>query len=387
VACASAAPTPRQTAVVEPATLPTVPAKFDVAALRASLEKEKLSGLALLGPDAKLTPKRDAPVDGRVRAGARAYVTILEDLGPVLRVKTGLAHVPLAQVDDEYDLEVFVKRASLAPVLTHSIVKDESDGTGVVLLEGLEIALGEHIAPLGVLAKVPVALTVKDVGLSFQLEATRPELAKATGPRIGCKSKYHEDTRVTDHKTLEDEARQEWIDAHPNRGPFDTMETYGMRGMDRFPCRLFQTLDTTFNPDRRDAPLVVGGVTIGKASEAREQSLDTRRSTRDGHALVTLDFGRAIVRATTSDAALLEGGGAMGGLGMMGGKRPMIWQVSGDAPAYFPDGTRAGTHVGRAMLLRASEEIDGRICISRPYLTVRICHDKADLKEVEDRGY
>jgi hypothetical protein len=387
VACASAAPSPHQTVAAEPAKLPVVPAKFDVSALRASLEHDKLSGLALLAADAKLTPKRDAPDDARVPARVRAYVTILEDLGPVLRVKTALGRVPLAQVDDAYDLEVFVRRASLAPVLTHSIVKDESDGTGFVLLEGLEVALGERIAPLGVLAKVPVALTVKDVGLSFQLEATKPELTKATGPRLGCKSKYHEGTRVTDHKTLEDEAKQEWLDAHPNRGGgllFDSYEMQMQYNVDQFPCRL-QTLDTTFDPDRRDAPLVVGGVTIGNASEAREQALDTRR-TRDGRALVTLDFGRAIVRATTSDTALLAGGRGSGAVAF-GGKRPMIWQVSGNAPAYFPDGTRAGTHVGLATLLRSSTEIDGRVCTSRPYLTVQICHDKADLKEVEDRGY
>jgi hypothetical protein len=372
VACGGVATSTTKT--VEPPVAQELPKhEADYAALQKTLATSKLAGFALVD-HGKLS---QTETDAKVPHGVRGYVAIVEDRGAVVRVRTNVAKVHLAEVDESYDVEAFVARAALSPVLAHPIIKEGKDGSGVVLREGLEVVLGpKSIVPHEKwLVSFPVAIAPSDVALSFAIAEPNAALSRPSAPAVGClrtKSGIH----VGAPADLVNEAQAEWRAANPTKSRMDfDLETGGYRHA-TFPCSLAE-----------DAPLSVLGIATTKQRYVEsEVTLATRAG--EGRVLVTMDLERATVRASASDGALGSGGGGRGGLGSLGGsQRPRIWQASGEIPAYFPDGTRAGTHVGRATKLRGGKEVAGRICVDRMFLAVQICHDKKDLEEVEDNGF
>lgn len=389
VSCAAATPAtiPVTLAVPVPASAAAKAApKPDWASLRAALDRSKVTGFALVDRRVMLSPTKDVAKAGDKPSGA-AYVTVLEDLGGAIRVRTKIDDKgALGELLPAYDLEGFVPRGALVPVLAHPVVKDLPDGTGYVLREGLELALGERIAPANLLlAKLPAELAPGDVTLGFGLVDAEPALAKLDGPVLGC-ARDGRSTRVDTPEALRKARDEQWRREHPSASVFDGPLGFAGRGYyDDDACRLVGVYDQEDDRDRKDAELKVGAASLGPASKTHLERVEARRASAS-EVLVTFTQPRALVRARTSESVLASRGG--GGAGMLGGQPPKVWAVRGAAVAWYADGTRAGVHKGKQPTkMRGAHEANGRMCYRVPHVTTELCHDKADLIEVDDAGW
>jgi hypothetical protein len=359
--------------------------KPDWSELRAKLDRATVTGFVMVDREVTIFPTQDVTKPSSAIHGG-AYVTVLEDDGPAIRVRTGMEKTGLAELDPVYDLEGFISRAALVPVLARAIVKDNPDGTGFVLREGLELSFGDRIAPANLLlAKLPLELSASDITLGFALPDKAAELAKLDGAELGCARGEHQATRIDDPATLRKERMDAWRREHPNAGLFESPYSFaGGRGYNEDPCRIAGKYDFEEHADRKDADLKVGGANLGKASAANLDHIEVRRG-KGSDVLVTFSEPRAIVRALTNESVLAWGGGGAG-MGGLGGKPPKVWAVQGPAIAWYADGTKAGNHVAqhRPTKMRGAHEVNGRMCYRVMHVAVEICHDKADLKEIDD---
>jgi hypothetical protein len=396
---ATAAPT-----VEEPEVDPEIAAAL--AAVRARLGREKLSGFVMVPGDVLLFPSeadaRSAPASAKGRAERRREyrlrghregdpyaLRVVADLGDVVHVSSGLGTRALATIDYRYELELYVPRRALVPVLARPKLRTFDDGSGFVLYEGLALDLQKSVRPAhALLAALPHELGAGDVALSFALADPLELGAEPLGARMACeyvRGSWNEEggarSRVAEAATLAAEAEERArADAAARGERYDPFRTW--HGMGRQPtCRVAS------EPPGRDAPLSMNGVAFARASQVEadpcSEGHEVHRG-RDG-LLADIQLGRAFVRVGVDESGLHATGGC--GAGSLGGKRPLVWAAAGEVPAFFPDGRAAGKHVGTKTLLRRPTEIDGRLCLALPYLSVPICHDRDRLVEVEDRGY
>ncbi|HEY2365762.1 MAG TPA: hypothetical protein VGH87_05215, partial [Polyangiaceae bacterium] len=194
--------------------LPAVAKQPDWSGLRAKLQSAKVAGFAMVDRAVVLSPTKEV-MKPRERVSGGVYVTVIEDDGPAIRVRTAVQSAGLAEIDPAYDLEGVVPRGALVPVVARPIVKDNPDGTGFVWRDGLELAFGDRIAPAkGLLAKLATDLSPDDVTLGFTLALTAPTLAPASGTLLGC-TRGEGGTRVDDPDTLRQERVAEWRSQHP----------------------------------------------------------------------------------------------------------------------------------------------------------------------------
>lgn len=376
--------------------------------LRARFSKDPLRGFAIAGEDTVFFPTVEAargaaaPPDpsppGRAtrrRLGRGGAVRVLEDLGDVVRVSTGLATDRLHEdeVDDRFELDLWLRREALLPVLREPHVEGFDDGTAFVLHEGAVIGLdaGRLRPAHRVLAALPVEIGEADVGLSFELAAERAKLPAATGAVLACDRESAGDDqvriRVDDARVFRDE---ELVRARSASGGGIGLGAMGGGFGWRPPgCSLAGRLDAQGTAGLVDAPLLVGGAKLGRASQVASAScpeaMVARRGLLDGEALVEVALSRADLRVSTKIAALIESGGCGAGSGF--GNRPKVLEAAGELPVTFADGRPAGKHVGRGTKLREATDIGGRACIALGYVSVPICFEKASLREVEDRGW
>ena len=102
-----------------------------------------------------------------------------------------------------------------------------------------------------------------------------------------------------------------------------------------------------------------------------------------GTRLVVSDNCRRVeVVIDTEDPRRHDGGmGGMGGMGMLGRPRPTEWTIASGAPAYWPDGSTAGTTRRRWTTKTRPQKVDGRSCW-KIGLDLRVCHDAASITVV-----
>lgn len=101
-----------------------------------------------------------------------------------------------------------------------------------------------------------------------------------------------------------------------------------------------------------------------------------------GTRLVVSDNCRRVeVVIDTEDPRRQQGGGGGGGMGMFGRPKPTEWIIASGAPAYWPDGSAAGTTRRRWTTKVEPEMVDGRSCW-KVGLDLRVCHDEASVTVV-----
>lgn len=411
-------------AVVEDAPPPKEPLDEE---LLARLAKEKLAGFVVADPramyfptasaarastaalqpepepDPEATPPKPKPKAKSQRPKIAPYVsgvglTVLEDLGDVVRVSTKGVD-DLWEVDRRFELEVFVRRAALMPVLRAPRKESFADGTAVLLREGVVIEpLRTGARPAsGILWKVLAGpIPAADVALSFQPPAEKvwidpapPAIASA---ELGCERHLAERDKL--RIRIEERSAMIAKQAQEEEAKYGRPRGIGLGyGGDQwaFRCTLGGG-DSSVYAGVENAALLVDGRELGRASDAPLDGCSGSVRTlavagEKDAALVSISLGRAEVRARTSTKSLIESGGCGAGYGFAGRARPMVKAVRRKAVAYFPDGAQAGVHTSSETKLGelgAVSEVDGRTCVKPSYLSVALCFDAADLVDVKD---
>jgi hypothetical protein len=404
--------------------------------LRARLERGPVSGFAMvaqnvfLAPSAEearklptSTPNRwgashraeirivvrsggdERPLEYEEPLGHYRAVRVVEDLGDVLKIRTGLGAAALAPVDASYDVEVFVRRSALQPVLRTAKVDEYADGTAFVLHEGLVLSLDQgRIRPEdAALRPLPVALGEGDMALGFGLEKSRRELAAIWGGEdMGCdwvRKGARGRGASTGPVAQADELPPEPVDValesfvaptsvlRRDRDTADvsfsspTADGFSPTAV-RWPCSFVSRVDHP--PVRPEAQaLAVGGLPFVPASEFDGAPVAVRKAKDKSDVLVQVARARALVRVLAREGALRPRG--MSAAVGRPTREVKVFEVTGDAAAYFPDGRPAGRHTGPPLRLRDASEVGARVCAPRWNLAVPLCHDRKDLREVIDR--
>jgi hypothetical protein len=237
--CASASvPLIQQSASLAPSGSVAPPAsvpKVDNGPLLSRLAAEHLSGFALVSSKVKVA--KSAPTlssdDTTTPAIPSGYVRIVEDLGPVLRISTGLPDTARSdgfeQIDDDWAIDGFISRQALVPVLASAKMEQFSDGTGVLLREGLPLDLSTgNVRPLvSGFPDLPIRVSPDDAHLSFSRPATASRFSSPIGgePQT-CKLTYDHSsdsaaTTVRDRADVVKERIAERGKDHPSGSLFD----------------------------------------------------------------------------------------------------------------------------------------------------------------------
>ena len=423
MACGGTAPVQAPVKVADPERAPPPappPDGTGDAALLDRLQHESLSGFVMAPLDAVLFPSLEAARNGSrsAPAGARpdhrssryvimrdrlheqrsasSALRVLEDHGDVVKVSTDMGpdDIPLPVLDPSYRLEAFIRRDALLPVLRQGKLESFDDGTAVALRAGLIVTLAEdgvHPAHPG-LAKVPLELASDDVALSFALPDKDIELPAVVGTEMGCErivgsllSNDDERTHVAAAEVLRREQTEKYQREHPQSHDWGGMG-FGMGGYaDQPSC----TLSGRYAPRGDEPPpLRMNGIAFAQSHDvAGDPCFDSVSVHRGPHGLLArIELPRASVRALVDEHALRKAGGC-GAAGFLGHPYPKVWAVDGDVAAYFADGSRAGSHHGGKTRLRDGHAVGERICFALSYLSVELCHYRADLVEIEDTPY
>lgn len=381
-------PTPSQTSSTHLQASPTAQAPsaapanrplIDVAALRAALPSDPVVGFVRLSAGARLFSSRElasTKQPGTTKlprsspANAGDTVLVLQDLGTVLRVSTRLGQRSLERTPDpRFEIEAFVAREALLPVLRQPLLKTSADGTGYVLREGLHVARrGERIVPneLG-LEGLPASIELIDVGLAFQSVEEGPKLP-ALEPKsaLGCDRDRGVKLRSD---LLRERAEAERLQAEREGRAGPGLFGLGARGYDSFPCSVNQN----------QAPVSVLGQPLSPSlplAGCPTPELEAFRS--DGDAvLVAIALPRATLRARASVGALEARGGC--GMGRLG-RRPEPHLVAKPKTAvYFSDGSLAGTLKWELTVTKVGAA--GRVCVQASAVDGGLCFEVADLVE------
>jgi hypothetical protein len=399
--CSGNMPTPE--ADVAPANssgASALPSDLDAArdpAIARRLATDPLSGLVVAHPRARLfateaaaRASTEALVPLRDRSAKRSEPThgsalrVLQDRGAVLKVSTA-ATSGFDTLDKNLELELFVRRDALLPVLARPLRSLEPDGTGAVLLEGtVLLPLATGVRPAGAFAAAYVAaIDADDVKLSFTLGATPLELEPLPGERrgeeLGCDRDNVESRRSLVERDRKERQRRDGGSVELTRDEYG--DDYAHR------CRLSGTHGAS------DAPLLVGDRTLGMASEFATRPCvgdvwAVRASDDPAEAFVTFELPRAIVRTRTKTTTLAEAG--VCGVGSSLAPRPFE-TVKHGAVATFPSGARAGVHQGEVTKFRelgtpvvVTTTKPNQRCIQPPYLDEPLCFDPTDIVYVRD---
>jgi len=322
------------------------------------LDDEPLEGMAVLWSDAKLFPTAEAARAGapsRRHQMAKAHpvtVEILADEGDVVKVRTWLSdrfREGMREPLTPFDLTAYAARTQLLPVLREQVSKTYADGTGYALFEGFPLRVETGVAPIvplpgGVNVHVPhraVSLSaplngedvLPSIGTVVDCEGNLPDLVPRQwlGPR-------------QDRCTLAKDARvrfQETVLRASDVLSEDGVPMYDVDGQLRFPVRSHRA------------------VAVFAAEKNRIEDLPGR------------------------------GGGGMGSFGLVGRgggpPPPTVLAAVDKQKVYYPGGAEAGWHMDDQITkLRGAVEKGGRLCIEHEHLTVRLCFDRDNLKEIAD---
>ena len=364
--------------------------------LRERVERGQLSGYVAVGSRVQLFASADAARTSAAASRANRsphmgrMLRVLRDDGDVLQVSTGLGDgVRLERIDANYELTVFVRRADLLPVLRRRVEKYFEDGTGALLLPGLPVAESDgSLHPVG-LAKLPVPVTLDDVGLGFEHKGKEePAEALARGPdlKLGCDRFVDEDdgyrtrTRVdaVDDMVRELRAERRRSSSGVGLGGFGGDDAWAFR------CSLAGAGDES--REENPPPLRAGGVAVaGSDYFIRDVCSDWVHAYRDAEGvLVDVTWPRARLRLRAPESLLREAGGC----GTIGHRRTVkVYAARGTVDAFFEDGTPAGRHRGHRTVLRKTTAKGDLECFQRPYLAGPLCHKRADLIQVEVSPY
>jgi hypothetical protein len=391
-------------------------ARTEASAVWQRLATDKLSGLALVWADAVFYPTADA---ARQAAPKRQHegkvfgtVEVLEDLGDVVKVRTWLSPRVREgmQAITSYDLTLYASRNQLLPVVRETITKRYEDGTGYVLNEGMPLAIDKTVTPL---ENLPGSLAIEiphdHIGLSFPLRDTeadkeplREELV-CEWPEEGRYPRDPDDRKArvlsrSEKAREQARERQAKLDQELDRGIDDGWSEgigdynagvgfYGA-GMDYATCDLAPA-----------SGLSIGGEHVANAGtvfppQDCDGGIRVFGSSKDTDVIVLFSQGRAVLRMSAPKDALEPHAGcaAMGGLARFGrgGKGPpppppKVLALVGKTRAYFPSGEEAGYHMERQTKVRDPEERGSRLCIPHANVSVKLCFERADLQEIDDR--
>ncbi len=383
-------------------------------ALWKRLASEPLAGLALVWHDTVLYPtaaaaRAAAPERRHDGDGVRA-VHILADEGDVVKVRTWLSPRVRAGMTalTGHDLTLYATREQLVPVLREVVQEDLADGSGYLLLEGLPLAIEKVAQPLDRrLEGLEQTLDPNAVSLSFPLSGKDPSFASgARGEEVACR--YEQRRSAWDPLSPVEERRTEivGIEAHRAeklaearaRAPYRDGPPLWAPSLDLLHEQPSCSLIGPSGEGDADPAVMLDGKPFMKARDVPGDrcgfGVRAFRAPANDRYLIELSMGRALLRVTVPEAALVPsggcgGGGMIGGYGVRGRGRAappptkQVPMVRGKVKVYFPDGTHAGYQLHGTTRLEGEPLIEGRPCVEHPNVSTRICFDPADVEQVQ----
>jgi len=368
--------------------------------LRARLDQESLQGFAMVRvrSEAMFFASADAARRGASRgASARLFegeshrrgfaVRILQDEGEIVRVTTA---VPVDEADSfapRFELELFVRRDALVPVLRAARSNAFQDGSAYVVREGAAVSLaGDKLALAGpIVSHLPLTIEDAEVGLSFELapgRAALPALAQAD-EKLACEG-WGEGTRLEKQSDLIVKQRIRY----PRSLAADRSGTTDPGQHHWPPC----TLAADKGRGNARAALQVGGAHVAFAAEVlpwedpcRATPMPAARAAKTGHVLIDVPLRRAELRMLAPEQALVGTGGC-GTMGSVRGHAGKVLQARRGVPITFQDGKAAGKNVGGYTVLRDPIDAGDRACLKLMQIDVPLCFERAKLDLVDDVG-
>ncbi len=387
------------------------------------LSQDKLEGLAMVRQGAVLYP---TAADARKGASGRpdegtstpvAAVHILADEGDVVEVRTWLS--PRVRNDvtplTDYDLNLYVTREQLVPVLREALSKRFDDGSGYALLAGLPLHIEDEIRPQDpIFGELDVTIEQEHVGLSFPLKRKKTAL-ETPSEELGCdyddRAGGAAKTRIYGVKREQERKRAEAIkklrDSRKNGGLATSGLIGGSNMGSMFGVAGSSATCTLVDGNGGDAGKAAGDLQVDGRFFMRPQDvagnrcftlMPTYRAPAKGQVLVDLVLGFVSVRVAASEGVLREGGrcGVIGGLvglgrggfGSIGHKvvaSKKVLAARGKTKVYFPDGTPAGYHMRGVTRMKRATRVGKRLCIDHENVSTQLCFDHSDLVTVIGR--
>jgi hypothetical protein len=257
---------------------------------------------------------------------ARMPVRIVAEHGELVEVSTGVGRDDHCDSSPRelvaYELRAFVRKRDLVPVLAKSYSVGYADGTGLTLSAGVVVRPTEDGIVVDRGVELPLEVRDDDIALSYAKTKTRDPGEGAGG-------------------WLADEAEVK-LDGRPLANAGARLSLF------------YEIVARDDGPDGSLVQLAARCVTM----RVLAAPTDVKHGGATGLGSIGTGSGTA---------------------GVLGGTLPRRWRVRATAPAYWPDGTKAGRTVRTITSAMAPLQLGERLCFPAAGLT--LCHDAADVSE------
>jgi len=357
--------TPTASAPGAPASgAPGTPAPYVLPpAVARALASEALAGNVLVPSAMPLAPTADAAraaITPRLQ-GQPIAMRVVRDHGDVVEVDTAPADDCAGSFPQPYALTVFVRRAALIPRTTTERTASYPDGTGVAIDRGAPVRIGAAGLTWMTAALAGTAVRPSADQLAYAVPpgnapAALPALA---GERLICDGEPQTLAAWREEQQREREAEQ----------GATGLSARGSSDDERF-LRWCSVGERDDEPGRASPPPTVNGATLAWPDRAEVNAHVVKAGGDRYLGDVGVRCGR--IRYAVTAEGVRRGGG---GIGTLGGRKPVLHWIPRPGKVTWPDGSPAGSFRG-GRRYRDAEEVGDRICVEVATVAARVCHPK-----------